>query len=143
MTREQEAAMRQLAAALGVQERRPVTKDMAGRVLGEVLDSMAGHVRFKGDGKPDVEIQQGAGNTFGVATAIAAPSTPPKGSELEKLASYLVGSDLTDQVSTGNVNANPLAEIQASIARLERRLDDALAAHATNNTTDDDNTDEE
>lgn len=142
MTPKQEAAVRELAAALGVPQRKAVPKDMAGRVLGEVMDSMAGSVNVRdADGRPTFEVHRGVGDD--PIKAITGDGKPPKGSELEKFASFLAGTDL-EQASTGTVNANPLAEMQASIARLERCVE-ALVAQATNTdeTTDTDNTDDE
>jgi hypothetical protein len=73
MTPKQQAAMQQLAAALGVPQRKPITKDQAGRVLAEALGSMANHRQHAGE-------------------AIK-PTPIPKDSALADLHRYLSGTD--------------------------------------------------
>lgn len=137
MTKEQQAAARALAALLGVPQRPQIPKELAGRVLAEALDSMAGTVRFTPGNKPIVEqVRQGVANTFDASTAIALPKPAPKGSELEKLTAYLAGTDVVEQPpqpSAGHVASEPSAEMQEAI---DKAVERALAKHgiSTGNT---------
>lgn len=74
MTPKQEAAMRQLAAALGVPQQKQITKEQAGKVLAEALGAHA------------------AGHHSHAQQAVY-PKAPDKDTELAKLHSYLSGAD--------------------------------------------------
>lgn len=105
MTKEQEAAMRVLASALGVQDKKQITKEQAGKVLTEALDSMAGH--------RDHAMQ-----------AIIPSPAPSKDSELAKLHAYLSG--------TNDAAAREAAEQQRLDAAVAKALAAHTAADKPN-----------
>ncbi len=77
MTPKQQAAMKQLALALGVVEKKPITKEQAGAVLAEALGSMAHHRQH--------------------AQEALEPKPIPKDSALADLQRYLSGTDTDDE----------------------------------------------